>query len=122
MGSLKANDNVSARLTGEKSEWIAMINNCGFASPMEMNMIVNEFVKQFQTDKCRLVRLVFGNLMSSLDRSGISFTVLNVGGPRRAELLRYIDLKVDSPNWPKVVNFEKNVSNLIPQNSTPEVK
>jgi len=60
--------------------------------------------------------------MSSLDRSGISITILNVAGPRRAELLRYIDLEVDAPSWPKVVNMEKKVDNLIALNSTKTVK
>jgi len=60
--------------------------------------------------------------MSSLDRSGISFTILNVAGPRRAELLQYIDLEVDAPNWPKVVNMEEKVDNLIALNGNKEVK
>ena len=44
--------------------------------------------------------------MSSLERSGISITILNVKGPRRDELLKYVDLKVDSPFWPKIINME----------------
>jgi len=47
LSNLKGHTNVEGRTSGKKSEWIAMINNCGFASSLEMTMIVNEFVKQF---------------------------------------------------------------------------
>ena len=44
--------------------------------------------------------------MSSLAENGISITLLQVDGPRRAEILEYIDLPVDSPNWKNPVNLE----------------
>ena len=51
--------------------------------------------------------------MSSLNMNGISITLLRVDGPRRAEILEYIDLPVDTPNWPRVVNMEAQVDNLV---------
>lgn len=54
--------------------------------------------------------------MSSLDMNGISITLLRVDAGRRAEILEYIDLAVDTPNWPRVVNLEKAADNLVELN------
>jgi len=97
-----------AVLSDESAEFVVMINNCDYATSLEMNLIVNEFVKQFKNESCKIARIVYGNLMSSLERSGISITILNVSGNRRNEILKYIDLEVDTSFWPKVVNMEKN--------------
>lgn len=59
------------------------------------------------------MRLLAGTLMSSLDMNGISITLLRVDGPRRAEILEYIDLPVDTPNWPRVVNLENQIDNIV---------
>ena len=96
-----------AILSDSNAEFVVMINNCDYATSLEMKLIVNEFMKQFKEENCKVVRLIFGNLMSSLERSGISISVLNVNGKRRDEILKYIDLEVDSPFWPKVVNLEE---------------
>lgn len=112
LNSLSDLEAVKTGLQDANSEWIVMINNLGCVTNLEMTLIVNEFMDQF-SGKGRVVRLIVGTLMSSLDMNGISITLLRVDGPRRSEILQYIDLPVDTPNWPRVVNLENECNNLV---------
>ena len=53
--------------------------------------------------------------MTSLDMNGMSITVLRLGD-RRDEVLSYIDLQVDSPNWTGCVNMEQYENNIVELN------
>ena len=61
-------------------------------------------------------------MMSSLAENGISITLLQVDGPRRAEILEYIDLPVDSPNWPHLVNLETQVADVLELTQDPKAR
>ena len=98
------------------SEWVVMINNLGCVTAMEMNILIYSFLKQFGLMKLKVVRLIHGPLMTALDMNGISITLLRVDGPKRDELLEYIDLKVDSPNWPTVLNLDENINPVVELN------
>ena len=51
--------------------------------------------------------------MSSLDMNGISLTVLKLNDSNKEEVLSYLDLPVDSPFWPGVVNMQSQTQNVI---------
>ena len=42
--------------------------------------------------------------MTSLDMNGISLTVLKLDPIYKIDVLKYIDLPVDSPFWPKAID------------------
>jgi hypothetical protein len=54
--------------------------------------------------------------MSALDLNGITVTIMRADGKRKDEILQYIDLKVDSPNWPKIINLEEQNSPVVELN------
>lgn len=60
--------------------------------------------------------------MSSLAENGISITLLQVDGPRRSAILEYIDLPVDSPSWPQLVNLEKQVTDVLELTQDPKAR
>ena len=84
-----------------------MVNSLGNVTGLEMTLIVNEVVKLLQQQQgVNVLRVVSGTLMSSLDMNGMSITVLKLNDSNKAEVLSYLDLPVDSPFWPGVVNME----------------
>ena len=84
-----------------------MVNSLGNVTGLEMTLIVNDVLKILkQQEGVNVLRVVSGTLMSSLDMNGISITVLKLNDQNKAEVLSYLDLQVDSPFWPGVVNME----------------
>lgn len=84
-----------------------MVNSLGNVTGLEMTLIVNDVLKILkQQEGVNVLRVVSGTLMSSLDMNGISITVLKLNDQNKAEVLSYLDLPVDSPFWPGVVNME----------------
>lgn len=61
----------------------------------------------------KVVRVICGPIMTSLDMNGISLTILNLPEDKSAEILSYIDMPVDTPFWPKAVSLEGKPNNLI---------
>ena len=53
------------------------------------------------------MRLISGQVMTSLDMNGISLTVLKLDQANKIDVLKYIDLAVDSPFWPKAIDTKK---------------
>ena len=58
--------------------------------------------------------------MSSLDMNGMSITVLKLNDQNKAQVLSYLDLPVDSPFWPGVVNMQAQTQNVIALGRKPE--
>jgi dihydroxyacetone kinase len=69
-----------------------------------MSLITKEVLDWFKDKEDRVVRIITGGVMTSLDMNGISLTCLKVDDLKeKDEVLRWIDMDVDSPDWPKVV-------------------
>ena len=85
-----------------------MLNNLGRVTPLEMSLIVKDMINFYEDqDKVTVLRLLYGPMLTSMDMNGISITVLKVDKEHKEEILAYIDMPVDSPAWPKVINLEK---------------
>ena len=98
-----------------------MVNSLGNVTGLEMTLIVNDVVKILkQQQGVNVLRVVSGTLMSSLDMNGMSITVLKLNDSNKAEVLSYLDLPVDSPFWPGVVNMEAQTQNVIALGKKPE--
>ena len=84
-----------------------MINSLGNVTNLEMTLITNDVMKYFKAkDGVKVVRLISGGVMTSLDMNGISLTVLNLD-KFKDDILKYIDLPVDSKSWPPAINVDK---------------
>lgn len=89
------------------SEVVVMINSLGNVTNLEMTLITNDVMKYFKAKGgVKVVRLISGGVMTSLDMNGISLTVLNLD-KFKDDILKYIDLPVDSPAWPPAINTDK---------------
>ena len=82
-----------------------MINSLGNVTNLEISLIVNDVMNYFKNQpQINVLRLISGQVMTSLDMNGISLTVLKLDQANKIDVLKYIDLPVDSPFWPKAVN------------------
>jgi len=93
-----------------------MLNNLGSVSNLEMSLIIKDIINFYaDNDRITVLRLVYGPMMTSMDMNGISITVLKVDAEHKEQILSYIDMPVDSPAWPKVLNLEgvEYESNII---------
>ena len=91
-----------------------MVNNLGNVTGLEMTLIVKDVMEQLkQFEGVKVLRVVSGTLMSSLDMNGMSLTILKLNDTNKAEVLSYLDLSVDSPFWPGITNIEKATNNII---------
>ena len=84
---------------------VIMLNSLGNVTALEMTLLGNEVLKWCEQAGDTVVRLISGEVVSSLDMNGISLTVLNVS-ELGDEVLSFVDLPVSSPFWPKVCNIE----------------
>jgi hypothetical protein len=91
-----------------------MVNNLGNVTGLEMTLIVKDVMDQLkQYEGVKVLRVVLGTLMSSLDMNGMSLTVLKLNDGNKAEILSYLDISVDSPYWPGITNTETLTQNII---------
>ena len=91
-----------------------MVNNLGSVTGLEMTLIVKDVMEQIkQFEGVKVLRVVSGTLMSSLDMNGMSLTVLKLNEANKAEVLSYLDMPVDSPFWPGITNTENASQNII---------
>lgn len=85
-----------------------MVNSLGNVTNLEMSLIVNDVMNYFKSQpKINVLRLISGQVMTSLDMNGISLTVLKLDPNTKVDVLKYIDLPVDSPFWPKAIDTNK---------------
>lgn len=83
---------------------VVLVNSLGAVTNLEMTLITNEVLAWFQNAGDEVIRIVTGGVMTSLDMNGISLTVLKVSElADKDDVLKWLDLQVDSPAWPKVV-------------------
>lgn len=87
------------------SEVILLVNNLGSTSPLELAALVTEVANQLETTyKLRLVRVLCGTLMTSLNGPGFSITVLNAFHTGlQHDLLSLIDAPCEISSWPKTI-------------------
>ena len=91
-----------------------MVNNLGNVTGLEMTLIVKDVMEQLkQFEGVKVLRVVSGTLMSSLDMNGMSITVLRLTEGKKDEILSYLDMNVDSPFWPGITNTENATQNII---------
>ena len=84
---------------------VVMVNSLGNVTNLEMSLIVNDVMEYFKNQpKINVLRLISGQVMTSLDMNGISLTVLKLDPISKIDVLKYIDLPVDSPFWPKAID------------------
>ncbi|KAI8804044.1 bifunctional ATP-dependent dihydroxyacetone kinase/FAD-AMP lyase-like protein [Cladochytrium replicatum] len=90
------------------SNVVLLVNNLGGMTGLELSILVKEafrYISKRWNDKSQPVRLYSGALMTSLEMSGCSFTILRV--PKQSDELNWILESLDRPvgafGWPKVV-------------------
>lgn len=83
----------------EGDEVVAMVNNLGSCTDIEMAILVRSLSKKLESQKITLVRIVEGKLMSSLEMHGMSITFLNLKKSFRDDVLNYLDAPVDCKHW-----------------------
>ena len=86
-----------------------------------MNIITRSLLLEIEKRKLKILRLIVGKLISSLEMHGISITILNLKFPfeKKDEIIEYIDIECDIPNYisikPLKINeiyVENNYNNI----------
>lgn len=99
-----------------QSPTVAMLNNLGSTTPLEMTILANELC---QSSLCGNVEFIIGPalMMTSLDMHGFSVSVLPVNDAQLAALQTPVDLTA----WPSMQRIERNsLCDSLPSGITPE--
>lgn len=101
---LDPNDKERGFLTVDSGDVVLLINNMGSTSPLELAAIVTEVANQLESEfHLRLVRVLCGTLMTSLNGPGFSITLLNVFETELKEsVLSLLDSPCDVSCWPRI--------------------
>ena len=91
----------------EKDEVVLLVNNLGGVSPLELGGITNEVVEQLANDfKIKLVRILAGTFMTSLNGLGFSISLLRVAdtGSVGASMLELLDAPAEASGWSAAIS------------------
>ncbi|GAM22287.1 hypothetical protein SAMD00019534_054620 [Acytostelium subglobosum LB1] len=75
---------------------VVMVNNLGSTTQMEMNVVVGETVRLLQSKGYIIDRLINGTLMTALDMSGISISIMSSDN----DIIECIDYPTNAQGWP----------------------
>lgn len=82
-------------------EVVLLVNNLGSATPLETNIAVRAAVENLRRRGIRTARIVSGALMTSMDMSGLSISLLPLVKDTRSRVLLRLDSNTDAPGWPR---------------------
>ena len=86
------------RRFGNDKRVVAMVNNLGATTPMELAIVARRLTALLKQQSFRLERVYAGTFLSSLDMAGISISLLGVDDER----LRLLDAPTAASAWPNV--------------------
>ncbi|XP_028179387.1 triokinase/FMN cyclase-like isoform X2 [Ostrinia furnacalis] len=79
---------------------VAMINNLGGTSILEMNIISKEIKDYLDCKKIKLERIYSGHMKSSLEMHGFQICLLHLPEDKADVWLGYLDAPTNAPAWP----------------------
>ncbi|KAL0831613.1 hypothetical protein ABMA28_002391 [Loxostege sticticalis] len=79
---------------------VAMINNLGGTSILEMNIISKEIKDYLDSKKIQLERIYSGHMKSSLEMHGFQICLLHLNAKSGDTWLELLDAPTDAPCWP----------------------
>ena len=83
------------------SQVVVLINNMGGTTLLEQGAIVGSVRRQVEEVLgCRVVRLLAGHFLTSLDMKGFSVSLLRLTDDKADEILRFLDAPTDAMAWP----------------------
>ncbi|KAK5576147.1 hypothetical protein RB653_007288 [Dictyostelium firmibasis] len=88
--------NILPYSSNEKS-LIVLINNLGSTTNMEMAIVINDCLNYLNEKGFAIERLISGTLMSSLEMSGISISLLLI---KNNQIINLIDIQTNAMGWP----------------------
>ncbi len=97
---------------------VILLNNLGGTSNLEMGIVANDLVKIAQEKGWKIRRFYSGTFMTALEMTGVSVTVLKLGGHNGEAILKYLDLPVVPKAWPNVCHEHNATPNTIPDEAT----
>ncbi|MFS1664655.1 DhaKLM operon coactivator DhaQ [Streptococcus sp. zg-JUN1979] len=80
----------------EGDEYILLVNNLGSMSELEQGIFLNDLCQFLELEGLKLVYIKTGQLMTSLDMSGISVTLCHLKNPL---WLEYLKQPTSAPAW-----------------------
>jgi len=83
------------------SQVVVLINNMGGTTLLEQGAIVGSVRRQVEEVLgCRVVRLLAGHFLTSLDMKGFSVSLLRLTDDKADEIVRLLDAPTDAMAWP----------------------
>lgn len=83
----------------KRQEVVALVNNLGSCTDIEMMIIVSNLIKKLNSEGIILRRIIEGKLMSSLEMHGMSITLLALQESTKDFTLQCLDAPVDCKHW-----------------------
>ncbi|XP_074656507.1 triokinase/FMN cyclase-like isoform X2 [Tubulanus polymorphus] len=90
-------DNQSHFVVTKDKRVVMLVNNLGSMTQIEQYTIIKEAVNYLHKG-INILRIYTGRIMTTLEMSGSSITLLNITD----EILRYLDAPTSVPSWPKI--------------------
>lgn len=101
------------------NEIVLLLNNLGSLPALEMSVMVKEVVDVLRQQNYRPIRIYTGPLMTSLDMTGISLSLLTFSSVDKEQFLSYLDMKVDAPAWVSgsILTYDETTGQLLTPSS-----
>ena len=123
--------NILKKIYDEMNDIVIVVSNLGSATPIEMNVIIKslcDYLYKNNEKKLNIHKIVYGNLMTSLDMKGFSITIFNLN--QNEFLNKYKDkilLSIDEPlnrecGWNVIKNPNDIYNNILKENIKYEKK
>lgn len=84
----------------------------GSCSNLELGIIIKDAIENLEHRSLNVKRLIYGQMVTSLNMKAFSLTVLKLTADMREQVLDLLDAPTEAFAWPKMINRPQIETNL----------